>query len=559
MRQNLRAYQTNALVKTRAQVRSGERRILVVSPTGSGKTTIASELIIGGVERGMRFWFVAHRRELIKQAFCRLVRSGIAPDQIGVLLGDTKHGGAPDLFGTGDLSDDQLFTQHARRRPRALIQVCSIDSLRARMNRDHAADTIADARRLEHPDVIIVDEAHRCLAASYLRLPELYPHSLIIGLTATPYRADRRGLGLVYRTMVVVAQPEELIALGHLVEPRVFTVPAEDLPQLQRVKIKGGDYDAKELSAAVDLEGLVGNVVEHWQRRAEGRRTVVFAVDVEHSKHLTARFVEAGVAAEHLDGETPTADRDAILARLGRGETSVVCNVGVLTEGWDSPSVKCCVLARPTKSLGLYLQMAGRILRPWERVEALILDHAGSAIEHGLPHADREFTLEDQPKRKKSANDCPVKTCPSCFCVLATGTTECPQCGHEFPPAAAMSKEESDGDLVEVRLATKDERRDRYAALLAEAKRTNRKPGWAFFRFKEEFHCEPPRDMKPPTEKRHGAPVEEMREWFVCAVRTQIERSYKPGWVTAQFKDRFGCMPNATWWLPTERMQHAAV
>lgn len=420
------------------------------------------------------------------------------------------------------------------------------------MNRDRAALTLADARALEHPDMIMVDEAHRCLAASYLRLPELYPHALIVGLTATPYRADKKGLGSVYRRMVVVAQPEELIAAGHLVEPRVFTVPASDLPNLGRVKIKGGDYDAKELSAAVDQEGLVGNVVEHWQQRAEGRRTVVFAVDVEHSKHLVSRFVDAGIAAEHLDGATPTADRDAILQRLARGETSVVSNVGVLTEGWDSPSVKCCVLARPTKSLGLYLQMAGRILRPWQGLGALILDHAGSALEHGLPHSDREFTLEDQKKTKREKNECPVKTCPACFSVLATAVAECPECGHEFPAAAAASKEESDGELVEVRLATKDERRDYYTWLLAEAKRTGRKPGWAFWKFKEKFLSEPPRDMRPPAETRHGAPVEEMRAWFIDTVHTQVERGYKPGWVLVRFKERFGRMPDPAWWLNTE-------
>src|SRR5262249_5249823 len=158
-------------------------------------------------------------------------------------------------------------------------------------------------------------------------------------------------------------------------------------------------------------------------RRATGARTVAFAVSIEHSRHLAERFNAAGIPAEHLDGETPTPERDAILQRLEYGVTRVVSNVGVLCEGWDQPSVKCCILARPTKSTGLYLQQVGRILRPWsdpatgQARRAVILDHAGCAHEHGLPQDDREFTLEDTKKRTGHAGDkreTAAQTCPRC-------------------------------------------------------------------------------------------------------------------------------------------------
>src|SRR5262249_40703510 len=141
------------------------------------------------------------------------------------------------------------------------------------------------------------------------------------------------------------------------------------------------------------------------------------------------RFRGAGVAAEHVDGNTPTAERDAILARLERGETSVVSSVGVLCEGWDQPSVKCCALLRPTKSTGLYLEMAGRILRPWQGRQAIILDHAGCTLDHGFVTQDREFTLESRAK-KRGVDAAPAKTCPSCWAVIASSASECPSCGH---------------------------------------------------------------------------------------------------------------------------------
>src|SRR5690606_42037014 len=132
---------------------------------------------------------------------------------------------------------------------------------------------------------------------------------------------------------------------------------------------------------------------------------------------LVARFLEAGIPPEHLDGSTPTAERDAILRRLETGETRIVSNCAVLTEGWDQPAVKCAILARPTQSTGLYLQQAGRILRPWQDVSALILDHAGNALAHGLPQDDRDFTL-DPTRKKKGGSETPTKECPECYAVI---------------------------------------------------------------------------------------------------------------------------------------------
>jgi superfamily II DNA or RNA helicase len=411
---SLRPYQLDAIQRLDEREAAGARRILVVAPTGAGKTTIAGFVILRALERGLRVLFLAHRRELIVQAWRRLLDLGLARDQVGVVMADD-----------------------ARRRPTARVQVASVDTLR---------------RRARPPaDVVFVDECHRALAASYRAIAADYPNALHLGLTATPYRADGRGLGDAYDELVVVASPKQLIAEGFLVEPRVFTVPASQRPDLSRVRVSRGDYSASQLAEAVDRQGLVGNIVEHWQTHARGVRTVAFAASVEHSQHIAARFREAGVPAEHLDGETPTSERDAILGRLDRGETLVVSNCGVLCEGWDQPAVKCAILARPTKSTGLYLQQAGRILRPWNDVPAIILDHAGCALEHGLPQDDRDFSLEGR-KRRAAATDraAPVvRECGQCFALLPLATRVCPECGHSLVATRELPVE-APGELVAV-------------------------------------------------------------------------------------------------------------
>ena len=189
----------------------------------------------------------------------------------------------------------------------------------------------------------------------------------------------------------------------------------QNLPELKNVRTTAGDYNEADLELAVNTNKLVGNIIEHWMSHAKGMRTVVFATSVNHSKHICDRFKEARIPAEHLDGKTPKPERDAILKRLETGETLVVCNCGVLCEGWDQPAVKCAILARPTKSTALYIQQAGRILRPYDNQQAIILDHAGCVHVHGLIDQERQWSLGDKKKRNKAINSTPpIKICPEC-------------------------------------------------------------------------------------------------------------------------------------------------
>ncbi len=531
----LRPYQTDGIARVRAAL---ERvaRVLFVLATGGGKTVIASWIVLSALERGSRVLFVAHRRELIRQAFCKLVRNGIPVASIGIVMGDTPAARGEELFpeALGALSDAELWARFGRRRPNAPIQVGSIDTLRGRA-------------KLGKLDLIIIDEAHRALARSYIELVGSYPEAAVLGLTATPYRADGRGLGDLFDDLVVIATPSLLIREGFLVEPEVWTVPQR--PDLSGVRVKGGDYEMGALSAACDRAELVGDIVEHWKRLANGTRTVAFACTVEHSRNIAARFVEGGVSAEHLDGETPTEERDAILARLERGETLVVSNCGVLCEGWDQPSVKCCILARPTKSTGLVMQQAGRILRPWQGHPAIILDHAGCMLEHGLPQDDREFSLAGDARRAKNAGDS-ARECPACHRVVPNGTRMCPACGEELPTGGGGSDvAEVDGKLVPFAVTTGEERD---LALLSALEMSWRKknasrpapmkPGWILHRFKEKTGRRPPRSYVLPklSDEQLAA-----RDRLEDLLRESVERGYEPGWAYVQLEQKTSAVGTA--------------
>lgn len=452
---HLRPYQVQAIENVRTLLRAGRRRVLLCAATGSGKTITASSIIQSAHAKGSRVLFVAHRKELVDQSVATLSRLGLS--SIGVIrAGDRRR----------DLSQP--------------IQVASIQTLARRSPLTPA------------PNLIFIDECHRAASASYqTHLYQAYPDAIVIGLTATPCRSDNRPLGTSFEEMVHVSSYSELIAGGFISAPIVYSTPV--LPDMSKVRTSGGDYNQEDLESAMNRGALIGNIGTEWAKRAEGRRTVVFAVSVAHSLAIVEMFRAQGVCAEHLDGTTPEADRTAILARLESGETALVSNCNVLSEGWDQPSVKCIILARPTKSLALYMQSAGRCLRPWNDVVPIVLDHGGNVDRHGLPHEDREWSLTSKPKKGGAV---PVKSCPACFGFVAAGSKTCPLCGHVF--ANAVDDEERPKtepipvDLALRTLSGDDAQLAFFRAQHKKARERGWKPGAVYHRFVERFGAAPP-------------------------------------------------------------------
>lgn len=462
----LRGYQQRAIEMLDAAIASGSRAPLLVSPTGSGKTRTAAALIHRAVENGQRSLFLLPRRELVMQASRTLMSIGVGHGVI--LAGANSQGG--------------LYEQ---------VQVASIDTLLARMVR---------RSRLAIPDphLIIVDEAHLSITAARKALCDRWPAAIRIGLTATPTRKDGRALGVLYDRLIEPVSVADLVRDGFLVRARYFSVSE---PDMTRVRTVAGDYNAKDTEQVMNRPKLVGDVVAHWLQHAAARRTVVFASSIDHSVALYEEFLKAGVAAEHVDANTPQEIRDATFDRFRAGSTQVLTNCFLASYGFDLPELSCVVLARPTKSLMLYLQMIGRGLRPAEgKTACLILDHSGCVHRHGFAHDPRFWTLEGEraliqaDQSPRESRETKQLTCPECQCAFS-GARLCPECGYFFAP---KGKEVAtlDGQLIEIGETLDRESQDRlafFAELRAIAHEKNWKDGWAAHKFREKFGNWPPR------------------------------------------------------------------
>jgi DNA repair protein RadD len=467
-------------------------RVLNVGPTGSGKTVIFCELIRRQVARFRRVLVIAHRREIIAQTSRKLYENGV------------RHG---------------IIQAGFDPRPMEPVQVASIATLYVRAVR-------SEAMRLPPADLVIVDEAHHSIAHTYSKIIERYPEATVIGFTATPCRGDGRGLGGIFKSMIEMPQVAALIEQKHLV-PTLCYAPVD--PDLRGVKTQAGDYAVGQLERRMNTDKLVGDIVTHWHKYGQGRPTVVFAVGVAHSIHLRDEFLKSGVTAEHIDGSTPKDERDAILKRLASGATTIVTNCMVLTEGWDCPEVGCCILARPTKSMGLFRQMIGRGLRPAAgKINNILLDHSGAVYRHGLPEDHVAWSLSANHKATAPAHEARKQhdkkgllDCPACHTLsIRLGGQLCPNCGWQ-PKRAGEFVATADGELGLVRdgkakantynPATRDEWHGMLTAIALERGYAR---GWVSHKYKEKFGTWPAWGSSPMPLK----PSHEVRAW----VRSRI-------------------------------------
>lgn len=408
----VRGYQYRLIRKVVDAMRAGKRRILVVLPCGGGKTVMAAAMLNSVSAMALTGMFGVHRRELIDQT--------------------------SQSFDRFDL--DHSFV--AAGRPMDLGADVLLAGVQTLVNK---------LGEVLPPNTLILDEAHHCTAATWIRIMEAYRDSYVVGLTATPTDLAGRGLAEHFDILIEGPTAAELIEQGYLSE---FDYYAPTTPDLGGVEARAGDFVQEQIEELMDRPGLVGDTVEHYLRLAPGEQGIVFAVSREHSRHLADAFNGNGIRAAHIDGAMNDKERARIDAAYRCGDIRIMTNVDLFGEGYDVPNMVYCGLDRPTKSLRLHIQQSMRPLRPAPGKRAIICDHAGNAVQQGLglPDSPRTWTLEGKVKgsKSKSSDDAtPVRQCATCFRVSPSTVRVCSGCESEFPIVQRKLKQ-TDGKLEKI-------------------------------------------------------------------------------------------------------------
>lgn len=489
----LRPHQETNLQQLREAVECGLDPLLV-APCGYGKGTLITFIVKSAVALGYSVIFAVHGKSLVADMSQRLTKLGIAH---GVLMGG------------------------ARRERWHPVQVASIDTL----------------HRMEHPpaaDLFIVDEAHMAMSPTWRKALERFPNARVIGMTATPIRLDKKGLGRktggLFDCMVLGPSEESLITETFLVGSRVLAPPSIDVSS---VKKTAGDFNTKQLAQVCDKTKLTGDIVKHWQQYAPTRKTAAFGVDKAHAMHITEQFRSVGIHWEYVDADTDQRERQRIWDELDNGCLMGVSSVGCISVGWDHPVVSCLIMARPTASLGLWRQMLGRGSRPYEgKQDFLVLDHAGNTMRHapyGFFEDEIPWCLDgeaikpgDKPAPsittcKQSVMHCP---CPDpmgqhegdgthwpCYATFKSGPHECPYC--KLPIVKKVKKVEIEqGELGEIKRL--------------------------------------PRRAKTAEEWRAGSDGEKFAHYMEL-LEVQAQRSYKPNWASLKYHAIYNEWPGRDW------------
>lgn len=453
-------HQTESVRLLRHSISAGKKRPMLKVPTGGGKTRTAAAIVESALSRGNRVVFIVDAISLIDQTVQSFWELGIR--DVGVIQAN-----------------------HAMTDWSKPVQVASVQTLQR--------------RGMPDADMAIVDEAHvrnQWLEEQFSG--EKWSNRPVIGLSATPWS---KGLGLVYDDLIAPITMRQLIDRGMLLDFRVF---APSHPDLSGVQVTGGDYNGKQLGDRMANAGLIADIVSTWLRLGENRPTLCYCVDRAHAKKVQARFTEAGVPAEYIDMNTDADVRRRIQGRLERGETKVVCNIATLTKGVDW-KIGCIIIARPTKSKMLHVQIAGRVIRANSGFpDGLVLDHSDNMVRLGLPTdmGEQPLCRARKGEKKQAERQDPLpKECPSCNFLKPPKVRECPVC--KFVPEIKSDLEEEEGELVQI------------------------------------------------GGKRAVATAEEKQRWYSGLRFIQSQRGYKDGWCANQYREKFGVWPKGLSKIPS--------
>jgi superfamily II DNA or RNA helicase len=408
----LRPYQVQAIDQIRAEFASGNRKILLHMATGTGKTVCFCYMVKEALSREKRSIIVVRGKKLVSQASERLARENVPH---GVQMGN-----------------------HPKYAPERYVQVCSITTLHKRKTAPKA-------------DLVIIDECHFGTAPEFHWLVEQYPKAFILGVTATPYCT--KPLKHLADKVVSPIPILEVIKQGFLVDARYY---APSKPDLSGVRIRAGDYVEADLDRVMSRSKIIGDIVENYRKFSDGLSALCFCVSVAHATLVSDQFNQSGIKSTVLHAGSPDSIRDEAITGLKTGDPIVICNVGVMGVGVDIPWLRTIIMARPTKSLNLYLQQIGRGTRPYkDKNHFLVLDHAGNVEQHGFMTDEREPSLDGSIVGKGP----PIKTCKKCFAIfpVKNNPVACPSCCKEWREALGdvaprkLIPDTKPGELVEIR------------------------------------------------------------------------------------------------------------
>ena len=448
----LRDYQQKILRETRVKLSRGVKSLVVQLPTGAGKTVIAGEMVRNAIEKGNKLFFICHRKELITQTV--------------------------DVFGKFGMHPSVICSGYPKEYSNPL-QICSIQTL---VNRLHDVPA---------PKVLIFDEVHHVMANSWKKVFQFYPYAFHIGLTATPQRLDGKGLGELFEDLIQGPSVEELIKEGSLSDYTIYAPPSVDM---SGVKMQFGEFAKRESEQRTGSTTVIGDAVEHYLKIIPNGQAIIFCTSILNSHKTVEQFLDAGIATAHIDGETHHRIRRETIEAFRRREIKVISNVGLFGEGFDVPALDAVIMLRATASLGMFLQMAGRSLRPAKgKKMAYIIDHVGNVARHGLPCMEREWSLAGSEKKETESVES-VRVCPKCFAVVKSFKKYCTHCKYVFEvqerevqqiagDLKALGKDEIKKREKELRLAKKVEQghcKDLQSLITLGRKRGYEKPeGWA--------------------------------------------------------------------------------
>lgn len=434
----LRPYQQDLVDSVYADWSSGYKAPCIVLPCGGGKSVIIAEIAKQFTKNFKYVLFLVHRKELCEQIASTFVKWGVNMEY---------------------------------------CQIGMVQTLCRRLD------------RLKKLSLIITDENHHSKAVSYRKIYDYFSDVPRVGVTATPIRLDGSGLKDVNDKLIIGVTAKWLIENKHLAPYDYYAPPIQN--QKPKFHTRNGDFITSDILAFYDKPTIYGDIVKHYKKLAYGKQAIAYCAAITQSEKLCEEFKANEISACHIDAKTPKAERTEIIEDFRRGKIKILSNVDLISEGFDVPDCEVSILARPTKSLTLYIQQAMRCMRYKQGKRAIIIDHTDNWERFGLPDDDRDWTLEGW-KKQKTDSEAPVKTCCQCFSVVPASTRECPHCGFKFEVKGRQ--EQKNTELVKINEKMIIERKVRnyltpadcqnMSELQEYARQKGYKPGWAYYQAK---------------------------------------------------------------------------